>query len=524
MTDIEQNNKRIARNTLLLYVRMLFIMAISLYTSRVVLNILGIEDYGIYNVVGGVVSMFGFLNTAMTSTTQRYITFYLGKGNISDLKNIFSNCLLTHAIICVIVVVLAETVGLWFLYNKMVIPEDRLTAALIVFQCSIIATIVMIMSVPYNADIVAHEKMSAFAYISILEVTLKLVIVYLLVFVSYDKLILYAFLLLIVQILIRLIYGNYCKRHFVESIFRLNWNKNIFFEMLSFAGWNLWGGMSSVLYTQGLNILLNIFFGPIINAARGIAVQVQSAVIQFSQSFQMAINPQITKCYAKGKLTDMHNLIYWSSKITFILLFAISLPIIIETDFILKIWLKVYPEYTITFIRLILCIVIVDAVANPLMISVAATGKVKFYQSVIGGTMLLILPTSYIWLKFFGGNPYSVFFVHLTYCILTFVIRLFIVRPLIRLKISSYVNKVVVRCLSVSVTSVIFVLLIKLLFAETFTPSTTSVIIVILSPVFSLALSFVLCLTINEKIVVINKIKILKQKFVINFIDKRISS
>ena len=349
------NNKRIAKNTLLLYFRMLFTMAVSLYTSRVVLNTLGVEDFGVYNVVGGVVAMFGFINGSMSSATQRYITFALGKGDKTWLQTVFSTTLQIHTLIAGIIVLLGETVGLWFLYNKMQIPADRMDAAFWVLQCSIVATIVMIISVPYNADIIAHEKMSAFAYISILEVVLKLVIVYMLVVFSFDKLILYAFLLLAIQLLIRFCYSIYCNRHFEETKYRHVWDKALFKEMTGFAGWSLFGNLAGVLFSQGLNMLLNVFFGPIVNAARAVAVQVQSAIQQFVGNFQMALNPQITKTYAKGELGDMHSLMFRSARFSFFLLYFLSLPVLFETNFILTIWLKTVPENTVVFLRIMIC-------------------------------------------------------------------------------------------------------------------------------------------------------------------------
>ena len=321
MATTSANNKRIAKNTLLLYVRTLFVMVVSLYTSRVVLNTLGVSDYGIYNVVGGVVTMFGFINSSMTSATQRYITFALGKGDMTQLQKVFCTALQIHVFISVLIIVLGETVGLWFMYTQMQIPESRMDAAFWVLQCSIISTAIMIISVPYNADIIAHEKMSAFAYISILEVVLKLAVVFLLLVFSYDKLILYAFLILMVQLLIRFCYSYYCNRHFEESKYHHVWDKTLFKEMTGFAGWSMFGNLSGVLFGQGLNMLLNVFFGPVVNAARAVSVQVQGAIQQFVGNFQMALNPQITKTYATGKMDDMHKLMYRSARFSFYLLF-----------------------------------------------------------------------------------------------------------------------------------------------------------------------------------------------------------
>lgn len=437
MSQTSENNKRIAKNTLVLYVRMLFLMCISLFTSRVVLNTLGVEDYGIYNVVGGIVAMFGFLNGSMSSATQRYITFALGKGDMERLKTIFSTTLQIHTLIAGIIVVLGETVGLWFLYNKMQIPADRMDAAFWVLQCSIVSTVVMIISVPYNSDIIAHEKMSAFAYISILEAVLKLVIVYLLVVSPYDKLIVYAFLLLGVQVLLRIIYNVYCNKHFEESKYRHVWNKALFKEMTGFAGWSLFGNFSAVIFSQGLNMLLNVFFGPVVNAARGIAVQVQGVIQQFVNNFQMALNPQITKTYAKGEMTEMHKLMFRSARFSFYLLFFLSLPVLFETNFLLTVWLKTVPENTVTFLRIMICTSLIYTCANPMIVANQATGKVKKYQAVCGSTLIMILPISYLLLKL-GMPAYSVFICHFVMECVCQLARMIMLRPLIGLKVRDY--------------------------------------------------------------------------------------
>lgn len=466
MTDTAQNNKRIAKNTLLLYVRMLFMMAVTLYTSRVVLNTLGVQDYGIYNVVGGVVAMFGFINSSMASATQRYITFALGKGNFENLQKVFSTALQIHLLISLLIVILGETVGLWFMYEQMKIPADRMDAAFWVLQCSIMSTVVMILSVPYNADIIAHEKMSAFAYISVLEVILKLAVVYVLLIFSYDKLVLYAFLILAVQILIRFCYSRYCNKHFEESKYSWIWDKSLFKEMTGFAGWSLFGNLSAVLFGQGLNMLLNVFFGPVVNAARAIAVQVQGAIQQFVGNFQMALNPQITKTYAKGELDEMHKLMFRSARFSFYLLFFLSLPVLLETEFILTIWLKTVPEHTIIFLRIMICISLIFTLSNPLMIANQATGKVQKYQIICGSIQLLILPISYVFLRF-GFPAYSVFIVHFIIEFITQCARMILLKPLIGLKIKDYLCNVYSRVFLVVVISVIMPLTIYLTMYDT---------------------------------------------------------
>ena len=454
MTTTSENNKRIAKNTLLLYVRTLFVMVVSLYTSRVVLNTLGVSDYGIYNVVGGIVTMFGFINSSMTSATQRYITFALGKGDMSQLQKVFSTALQIHAFISVLIIVLGETVGLWFMYTQMQIPASRMDAAFWVLQCSIISTAIMIISVPYNADIIAHEKMSAFAYISILEVMLKLAVVFLLLLFSNDKLILYAFLILMVQLLIRFCYSYYSNKHFEESKYHHIWDKALFKEMTGFAGWSMFGNLSGVLFGQGLNMLLNVFFGPVVNAARAVSVQVQGAIQQFVGNFQMALNPQITKTYATEKMDDMHKLMYRSARFSFYLLFFLSLPVLFETKFILTVWLKNVPENAAIFLRIMICISLIYTLSNPLMVANLATGKVKRYQAICGSILLMILPVSYVCLKL-GCPAYSVFIVHFVMEFIAQLARMIILRPLIGIQVSDYIKNIYIKVLSVTGLSVV---------------------------------------------------------------------
>lgn len=454
MPDNSSNNKRIAKNTLLLYIRTLLIMLVTLYTSRVVLNTLGVTDYGVYNVVGGVVAMFGFINSSMASATQRFITFALGKGDKDNLQKVFSTALQIHVLIAALIVVLGETVGLWFMYTQMQIPADRMDAAFWVLQCSIVSAVVMIISVPYNADIIAHEKMSAFAYISILEAVLRLAIVYLLLAFSYDKLILYAFLTLAVQLLIRFCYSSYCNKHFPESKYRHVWDKFLFKEMTGFAGWGMFSSLSGILSGQGLNMLLNVFFGPVVNAARAVAVQVQNAILQFIGNFQMAINPQITKTYANGEMEDMHKLMFRSARFTFYLLFVVSLPVLFETNFILTVWLKTVPENTVIFLRIMICVSLLYPLSNPLIIANQATGQVRNFQFVSGLILLFILPVSYICLSF-GLPAYSVFVVHFIMEFTTLFYRLRLLRSSINIRFIDYFKNVFFRVVLVVAISII---------------------------------------------------------------------
>ena len=465
MSDTSSANKRIAKNTLVLYVRMLFTMGISLFTSRVILQTLGVEDYGISSVVGGVISMFTFINAAMVSSTQRYLNFELVRGDANQLRSVFSTSLQIHALIALAIIVLSETVGLWFLNEKLVIPEARMTAAMWVYQCSILSCAVSIMSTPYNAVIVAHEKMSAFAYISILDVSLKLLVVYLLVVLPFDKLIILAILNLLVQLFIRYIYTIYCHRHFPESYFQFRFNKTLFKEMFGFAGWSFWGNLAAILYTQGLNMMLNIFFGPIVNAARGIAVQVQSAVQQFVGGFQTALNPQITKNYASTNLPQMHSLMFRSARFSFLLLFFLSLPVLMETNFILTLWLKTVPDDAVIFTQIMICISLIYTTANPCIIANQATGKVKIYQMVVGGILLLILPISYVVLKL-GAPAYSVFIVHFCIESLAQFSRMYMLRKLIHLPLWQYMKNIYIPIVSTVVIAIILPLVVRMQVAE----------------------------------------------------------
>ena len=508
MADSALNNKRIAKNTVLLYFRMILLMAVSLYTSRVVLATLGVEDYGIYNVVGGFIGMLAFLNGAMSGSSQRFITVALGKGDKQYLNKVFSTCLCTHAIIALIVFLIAETVGLWFLIEKLVIPDGRMSAAMIVYQCSVITSIVQIMSYPYNAAIIAHEDMSAFAYISIYEALANLGIVFLIKIGTYDRLSLYAIALLLVKVSVILVYRIYCKRHYFKESIKRVFDKALVKEMFSFTGWNLWGGLAGTLMGQGVNILLNLFFGPIVNAARGLAVQVQSAVNMFATNFQMAINPQIMKTYASGEIDAMHTLIYRSAKFTFILLLCIILPLVVEVDTVLGIWLGNVPQYTDIFVRLTLVTCLIDSVSNPFMTASAATGKVKLYQSVVGGILLLIVPIAYVVLKL-GGAPTSVFIVHLCIGMLAFVVRLLIVRGLIDLSIRDYVQNVIYPCTKVLIISILLVLLINYIPSITVFVSLAKMLAIL---IVVLLASFAFGLSKGERNYVIDKIKNVKRR------------
>ena len=509
MSTSAEANKRIAKNTFLLYVRMLFTMAVSLYTSRVVLNVLGVEDYGLYNVVGGFVAMFSFFNGAMAAATQRYLNFELGRGDASRLHQVFCTSVNIHAIISFLVLLLSETVGLGFVYTYLNIPVDRFSAALWVYQASVLSSVVMVMSIPYNAAIIAHERMGAFAYISVLEVVLKLLIVYLLVIYDIDKLKLYAVLMLLVQVLICLIYGRYGYKHFTETRYRAVWDSRLFKEMTGFAGWSLFGNIAAVAFTQGLNVLLNMFFGPAVNAARGIAVQVQNAIKGFCVNFQTALNPQITKSYAAGDMDYMYGLVFTSSKFSYYLLLLLSMPVILETQVVLQWWLGIVPEHTVAFVRLILVISMVDSLANPLIQAASATGRIRKYQSVVGTMLIMILPISYVALKL-NSSPEGVFVVQLiVFCVALFA-RLWMLRSLIGLSLRAYCRKAVLPMASVTVASAVVPLTVYLLMQ----PSLLRFLLVCAVSLVSVVVTvYCLGLASNERVFIRERLKVLKNKF-----------
>lgn len=460
MTQAADNNKRIAKNTLLLYVRMLFMMAVNLYASRVILNTLGVVDYGINNVVGGVISMLGFLTGSLGGASSRYITYDLGKGNMALMKKAFGNILSIHFILAGIVLVVGETIGLWFMSTQLDIPAERTTAAMWVYQFSVFSSILAVVSVPYNATIIAHEKMSAFAYISIVDAILKLLIVYLLVVIPYDKLVVYAILLFCIQAFDRIVYGIYCSRHFEETHVRPRYDGKLFREIFAFAGWTMNGNLAVIGFTQGLNILLNIFFGPAVNAARGIAVQVQGVCQQFCSNFQMALNPQLTKSYAKGNLDNMQRLFVKSSKFSFYILFIIVLPLMFEAEFVLRLWLGIVPEHTVAFLRLVLIVGLLYTLSNPVVVSVHATGHLKKFQIIEGTMLLTIVPIAYILLKFFGVRPEYVFVVHIVVELFTQYARLRIVLPMIRMRLNEYLRQIICPILLVALFSLLIPIII----------------------------------------------------------------
>lgn len=457
MQDTTSNNKRIAKNTIMLYIRMFISMVVGLYTSRVVLATLGVEDYGIYGVVGGVVGMMGFLNASMSGATSRFLTFELGKGDKERLAKTFSSALIVHIGIAIVVLILAETVGLWFLSNKLNIPAERMQAAHWVYQLSILSAMFGITQVPYNAAIIAHEKMDVYAYVEILNVSLKLLIVYLLCIGNFDKLILYASLMLAVSILIMMVYRIYAIRQFPEAHFHWIWDKTYLRPLLSFSGWDLYGNACVIARQQGTNFLINIFYGVVYNAASGIATTVQGTISGLAFNIILAFRPQIIKQYAKGNVEDMSKLVGNAVCFTTILFGCMSIPLILETHYIMKAWLGVIPEKSEIFCQILLIASFLGLLNNIWNTCIHATGKIKEI-SIFSGTFFLIsLPIIYVVFQF-KAPVESAYLVFILSIVFVNVSNLLIIKKKIpKLKLNfvflNYIKVIIVLMASYYITS-----------------------------------------------------------------------
>lgn len=478
-------------------------MGVTLYTSRVILNALGVEDYGIYNVVGGVVAMFGILSGSLSAAISRFITFELGKGDIDKLKRIFCTSVNIQVILIAIITILMETIGIWFLNNKMVIPEERLAAANWVFQFSVITFALNLLSVPYNAVIIAHEKMSAFAYISIIDCTLKLIVAFIIAYNPFDKLVYYGFLIMICGVINRSIYAIYSKRHFEEATYRMIFDKGVMKEMFGFAGWNFITSANHMLNNQGINMLINIFFGVVFNAARGIANQVENAVVQFVNCFTTAVNPQITKSYASGDLNSMYSLVCRAAKFSYFLMLAISLPLILEADTVLNIWLAGVPDKAVVFVKLSLILGMMDAIGSSGYTACMATGNLKKYTIVIGIIGAFEFPLT--WLFFAGGCSIVItYYIYMGIKALVLIARMFMLKELTGLKPQMYVSQVFVPILKVSIISIVPVFLIVSNIEQSYIRLAVSVLACIL--IVGLTVFFA-GMSGNERALVINGVK-----------------
>lgn len=456
---------RIAKNTLYLYVRMLFSLVVTLYTSRVVLDTLGVEDFGVYSIVGGIVTFFAFFNSAMASATQRFFSYELGQKDCLSLRTVFNSALVIHLTIALLIFLLAETLGLWFLNNKLNLPVERNHAVQWVFQFSVLTFLIGVIRVPFNALIIAHEKMVAFAYLSIIEVLLKLLIVFLLVKVNMDKLVLYALLVFLVTLLIGAAYIIYCRKNFSESKLQWVYEPKLYRTLVAYSGWNLFGNIATVGKGQGLNVLLNIFFGPILNAAFSIALQVQSAANVFVNSFQMAVNPQIIKKYAAKKRNSMFNLMLQSSKVSFLLTLIIAIPLLFDTAYVLELWLRNVPEHTVLFVFLATINLLIDTLSGPLMTGIQATGKIKYYQLVVGTLLFLNLPISYLFLDVYQ-EAWHIYLISISLSIGALFFRLYFLKRLTGFPRMIFLRKVFFPIFLTLIPSLAIPFLIKANFGE----------------------------------------------------------
>lgn len=481
-----ENTKRIARNTAILYIRMLILMLIGLFTSRVVLNTLGVSDYGIYNVVGGVVTMFGIVTSALSSSVSRFLTFEIGRKDTKRLQNIFSISVALLFVLSIIMLILMEIIGVWFLNYHMNIPANRMAASNFVLQCSIISFVIILNSTPYNAAIIAHEKMSIFAYITMFDAIMKLVVVYLLYVSSFDRLKVYALLLLFVSISVQFIYFFYCKYNFSECKFKFKFDADLIKAMGSFSVWGFFGNASWIINTQGINILINIFFGVTINAARGIATQVDSAVQGFVTNFTTALNPQIIKSYASGDLLYMHKLVFAGARYSFFLMLFFFVPISLETHQILFLWLKQVPAYTVNFVRFSMLTSMMMAISSSLTTGFSATGHIKKVALMTSIVTFLDFPFTYVAFVL-GASPTSTYIIYfLVYFLLVFI-KVYLAKNLIKMSMSAYFKEVLFRCCSVAVIAFTLPLIIVIL-----TPSSLfRLIVVCLVSVLSTILSVV---------------------------------
>lgn len=445
---VQQNNKRILKNTVFLYIRLLLTIIIGLYTSRLVLEILGVSDYGVYNVVGGIVVFMGYFNDVMSQGTTRFLSFNLGKENAEYLKKVFTSCYTIHFLLSILTFLLAETIGLWFLNTKMTIPANRIVAANWVYQFAVFSAIWNIIQVPYSATIIAHEKMSIYAYMSIFDSFMKLLIVYLLLVVNFDKLIVYSFCYFFVDFISTILYRVYCHKKFSECSFNFGVDRKLFSAIFSYTGWNAVGTFAYLCNTQGVNIILNMFFGPVVNASRGLANTVNNLVNRFVLNFQVANRPQIVKYYAQSNLQEMWELIMNSSKFSSYLLFLFGIPVFVETPFLIKLWLGQIPEYVVIFVRLTLVLNLIQVVDYPLGTGLKAYGKMKLPNLTSCTIYLLILPITYFLLKN-GYNPITSYIISIIMYPIALVSDLMILKHYLRFKVIKFFTNVIFKICSV---------------------------------------------------------------------------
>ncbi len=503
MQDQTSKSKRIAKNTLLLYFRMLFLMFINLYASRVILEALGVEDYGVYNVVGGFVAMFSIISSPLTSACSRFLNYEMGKGIQDRIRIVFSTSLTVHILLAVLIAILCEVIGLWYVNNHMVLPTGRLVAATFCFHFSVFNFSTNLITIPYNAAIIAHERMKVFAYVSLFEGIAKLLVCFLIMVTPFDRLVFYGFLLLVIQLFVRSTYQLYCKKHFEECRYTFVIDRVLIAQMFAYTSWHIIGHTSRVLKTQGVDLLLNSFFGPVLNAAKGVANQVQGTVEGFANNFMVAMNPQITQSYAEGDHKYMFKLVFNGSRYSFYMLLILSLPIIVNADFILSIWLKHVPEYAVIFVQLTLVCTLITSLSNTLITAMNATGNIKYYQIAVGGILLMNLPLCFLFLNI-GFNAISVMVIAIFTELLSLFVRLIMVsRYISSFNMIDYSQKVIFPCFTIAIISALLPVFLKFILDYS-----------IFSSLINIFLSFVICsiaifywgCSRNERLLVISRI------------------
>ena len=493
---MNSDNQRMAKNSLYMYIQMAIRIVVSLYTTRVILHALGSEDFGINNVVGGIVTMFVFISDTMASASQRFFACEVGLGNKLKLNKYFNVTVCCYLVIILSLLVIVEVVGYWFVNYKLTIPGHRMYAANVILQFSIIAFVMRMVSVPYGAMIIAYERIFIFAFIGLADSLLTLSAALFIQNYGGDRLIAYSFFLLVLAAINTLFCFLYCRHHFREEIhIRLSWDKSLFLEVVSYSGWSLFWTMANVVRSQGLNILLNIFFNPVVNAARGIAYQVNNVINQFTNSFYQAVRPQITKLTARGERDRMMNLMFSSSRISFLLLTVVAVPLLIKTPYILNIWLGDYPEYTVAFMRLVIIVAMIDSLGHPPTTSICATGRIKWFHICVGGLLILNVPISYLLLKN-GSEPFVVFKVSIIMSTLAQIARLLFMRYMHKMSIREYISNVLIRVLVVLSLSLLCSYLFSVVFRETFV---LFCVFVFLSCLLTVVLSYFVGITTNER-------------------------
>lgn len=510
MPEKYNKNSRIAKNTLFLYMRMIVVLLVSLYTTRVILNALGAVDYGIYNVVAGFVTMFSFLNTSMSNGIQRYYNYTLGKEGEASLTKVYNTALLIQILISIVLIILLETIGVWYLETKMVIPVERMETARWIFQFAVLSLVLVVLQIPYSAAIMAYERMDYYAYVSLIDVALKLGFAFWLPHVSIDRLWVYGCYTLGIGILNYLMYFVYSKIQFKALKLQFLFHKDLFKDMLSFSGWNVFGTLAYMLKGQGLNVLLNAFFGPVVNAARGVSMMINNAVHGFQVNIVVSFRPQTVQSYAEGNISRVKKLMYSLSKISYIMLFMLSLPVIVELRYILNLWLgDVVPDYTIPFTILILIIMILSSLNTPLSQVVHATGKMKKYQIGTSIVMCTILPIAWIVLKLWG-NPVSVYVVSLIMTVINQSVCMVLLKRIFPYSIAEYMKEVIWPCVIVTIISVIPTVLAHYLLQESFI---RLLIVGVLGVGTSVLSSYFLVMNEMEKMMIMNFMqKIFKKK------------